>query len=61
MEKDYSKLLEEIATLKALVQALEERIKAIEEGSIGTGVYLDGCPEYAQEYIISNVNKKDGE
>ena len=61
MEKDYSKLLEEIATLKALVQALEERIKAIEEGSIGTGVYLDGCPEYAQEYIVNNGNKKDGD
>lgn len=60
LEKKIAKLLEEVAALRLENVELEKRIKNLEEGSIGTGVYLDGVPEFAQEYI-SKPSKKVGE
>lgn len=53
-----------IAKVDALVlekQELESRVYDLETGSVGTGVYLDGCPDYAKEYISQKNTKKDGE
>ena len=52
------------AKVDALVlekQELESRVYDLETGSVGTGVYLDGCPDYAKEYISQKKTKKDGE
>ena len=57
-EKELLELKNEISALRLENQVLEKRIKDLEEGSVGTGVYLDGCPEYAKEYII---DKKEGD
>lgn len=61
MSEDIKKLQEEIDKLKLLCDSLSERVRNIEEGSIGTGVYLDGCPEYATEFIKDSIKKKEGE
>ena len=42
------------------VQELEKEVKELREGSLGTGVYLEGCPDFAVDYINEN-KKKDGE
>ena len=42
-------------------QVLEQRVYELETGSVGTGVYLDGCPDYAKDYISQKNTKKDGE
>ena len=49
-------LMEEIDKLKLQVTELEKRVHDLETGSIGTGVYLDGTPEYVKDYI-----NKEGE
>lgn len=53
-------LISKISELQANVQKLIQRVEALENGSIGTGVYLDGCPEYAMDYIKNSI-KKEGE
>lgn len=56
------KLEKEIRELKLVIQQLEARITDLENGEIGTGVYLDGCNEVDKVYIKPNIdNKKDGE
>lgn len=64
MEKDLALMMQRLGDLESKlktqtlqVQQLEDRIKSLEEGSMGTGIYLDGCPEYARDYI----NKKGDE
>ena len=64
MEKDFALILHrledmesKIKTLTLQVQMLDNKVKELEEGSLGTGIYLDGCPEYARDYI----NKKGDE
>lgn len=47
-----TKLEYEQKALKLEVQTLENRIKDLEEGSMGTGVYFEGCPDYAKDYIL---------
>lgn len=59
LETQISELRRQLAELKAYVNNHEKRIKDIEDGEIGTGVYLDGVPEYAVEYIKGQ--KKEGE
>ena len=49
-------LMEEIDKLKLQVTELEKRVHDLETGSIGTGIYLDGAPEYVRDYI-----NKEGE
>ena len=58
MEKDFALLKvrfedmeSKLKTLTLQVQTLEDKVKNLEEGSLGTGIYLDGCPEYARDYI----------
>lgn len=53
MEKD---LVEKIDKLTLRVNELEKRIQELETGSLGTGVYLDGAPDYVKDYI-----NKEGE
>lgn len=60
IEDTIMKLVEDISELKLKNTDLETRIKALEDGSIGTGVYLDGCPDYAKDFIVNN-EKKVGE
>lgn len=58
---EIAKLKEKIATLVLEKQALEARVKDLEDGSSASGVYLDGCPDYAREYISTSNKEKDGE
>lgn len=51
-----NELLEKIDKLILKVTELEKRLHDLETGSLGTGVYLDGAPEYVQDYL-----KKEGE
>ena len=51
-----NELLEKIDKLTLRVNELEKRINDLETGSLGTGVYLDGAPEYVKDYL-----KKEGE
>ena len=60
-EKKYIQVLEDLTKMKADINDLKERVKNLEEGSVGTGVYLDGCPDYAVDFITSKTSKKEGE
>lgn len=53
MEKD---LIETLDKLTLRLNDLEKRIEDLEKGSLGTGVYLDGSPDYVKDYI-----NKEGE
>lgn len=58
-EKDDAKIKELTEILDKLVLRVNELEKQVEEfkkGSLGTGVYLDGTPEYVRDYI-----NKEGE
>lgn len=55
-EKEAKKLIETVDKLKLEIVALEKRVKDLETGSLGTGVYLDGAPDYVKDYI-----EKEGE
>lgn len=55
MEKDES-LEEKVDKLILKINELEKRIHDLETGSLGTGIYLDGAPEYVRDYI-----NKEGE
>lgn len=68
MEKEIEELkkkVEELEQFKAKMalefQELVNKVETLENGSLGTGVYLDGCPDFATEYINESKNKKDGE
>ena len=56
MEKEVKELTEKIDKLVLKISDLEKRLHDLETGSLGTGVYLDGTPEYVKEYI-----EKEGE
>lgn len=58
MEEDTKRILNE---LKLQIQQLEQRVKDLEDGSFGTGVYLDGCTEADQIYISGKNPEKAGE
>lgn len=67
MEKEIKKLMEKIDELEKFkaeyvlkFQELEKEVNELKEGSLGTGVYLEGCPDFAVDYINEN-KKKDGE
>lgn len=57
-EKEIQKIFNE---LKLQLQLLEQRVTDLEQGSFGTGIYLDGCTEQDQEYISGGKFKKAGE
>ena len=46
--------------LKASVLDITQRLEKLESGEVDSGVYLDGCPDYAVDYI-TNSKKKEGE
>lgn len=67
MEKEIKELMEKIDELEKFkaeyvlkFQELEKEVKDLREGSLGTGVYFDGCPDFAVDYIKENKTK-DGE
>lgn len=62
MENQIAKILDDLSSLKAQVNDILKRVKDLEEGAQSTGVFLDGCPDYAKDYIINGTkDKKDGE
>ena len=52
-EKD---LIEKLDKLLLRVNELEKEVQELKKGSLGTGVYLDGTPDYVKDYI-----NKEGE
>lgn len=56
MEETIKELTEKVDKLTLMVNDLKKEVQDLKEGSLGTGVYLDGTPEYVREYI-----KKEGE
>ena len=55
-EEEMKKIIETVDKLKLEIVSLEKRVKDLETGSLGTGVYLDGAPDYVKDYI-----EKEGE
>jgi cell division protein FtsB len=51
MEDKIKELTEKVDKLTLTINELEKRIHELETGSLGTGVYLDGTPDYVKEYI----------
>lgn len=41
----------QVNALKLESQLLSDRIKVLEEGDRGTGVYFDGTPDYVKNYV----------
>lgn len=58
--EDLNALKKQISELVLSVQTLEQRVVDLENGSFGTGVYLDGCNESDAEFIRPNQDKKEG-
>lgn len=56
MEDKIIELTEKLDKLVLKINELEKEIQDLKSGSLGTGVYLDGTPEYVKDYI-----NKEGE
>ena len=56
MEEKVKELEEKVDKLNLIINDLEKRLTNLETGSLGTGVYLDGTPDYVKDYIT-----KEGE
>lgn len=56
MEEKIKELTEKVDKLTIKYTELEKQINDLKNSSLGTGVYLDGAPEYVKEYI-----NKEGE
>lgn len=56
MEEKLKELTEKIDKLILRVNELEKEVESLKKGSLGTGVYLDGAPDYVKDYI-----NKEGE
>ena len=56
MEEQIKELIEKIDKLTLRVNELEKEVTELKEGSLGSGVYLDGTPDYVRDYI-----NKEGE
>lgn len=54
--EDLKEIIEKVDKIVLTLNSLEERIHNLETGSLGTGVYLDGAPDYVKDYI-----NKEGE
>lgn len=61
MNEEYNinikELIEKIDKLTLRVNALEKQVSEFKKGSLGTGVYLEGTPEYVREYITKEGEK----
>lgn len=58
--EDLNALKKQISELTLSVQTLEQRISDLENGSFGTGVYLEGCNDSDAEFIRPSQDKKEG-
>lgn len=54
-------LNKKVNELTLVIQTLEEKVKDLEDGNFGTGIYLEGCAEADAEYISTKPEKKVGE
>lgn len=61
MEEKVIKLEQEVSSLKATIVELEKKLDEYINGDGFTGVYLDGCPDYAKDYIKKDSKDKEGE
>ena len=50
-------LMEKIDKLILRVNELEKEVEELKKGSLGTGVYLDGTPDYVKDYINKEGDK----
>jgi len=57
MEEIVKELVEKVDKLTLQVLELEKQLLELKNGSLGTGVYLDGTPEYVKEYISKEGEK----
>lgn len=49
-------LIEKLDKAILRINELEKEVENLKKGSLGTGVYLDGTPDYVKDYI-----NKEGE
>lgn len=56
MEEKIKELETKLVELNLTIQSLQDRVQKLEDSEVSTGVYLDGVPEYAKDYI-----NKEGE
>lgn len=57
MEETVKELTEKVDKLTLQVLELEKQLFELKNGSLGTGVYLEGTPEYVREYITKEGEK----
>lgn len=57
MEQKLNEITEKVDKLTLKVIELEKEIVDLKNGSLGTGVYLDGTPEYVKDYISKEGDK----
>lgn len=61
MNEEYNinikELIEKIDKLTLRFNELEKQVNELKKGSLGTGVYLEGTPEYVREYITKEGEK----
>ena len=57
MEEKLKEITEKVDKLTLKVIELEKEIIDLRNGSLGTGVYLDGTPDYVKEYISKEGDK----
>ncbi len=58
--EDLNALKKQISELTLSLQTLEQRVSDLENGSFGTGVYLEGCNDSDAEFIRPSQDKKEG-
>jgi hypothetical protein len=57
VEEIVKELTEKVDKLTLQVLELEKQLLELKNGSLGTGVYLDGTPDYVKEYISKEGEK----
>ena len=57
MEEQIKDLTEKVDKLTLKIIELEKELINLKNGSLGTGVYLDGTPDYVKEYISKEGEK----
>lgn len=57
MEENLKSISEKLDKLVLRINELEKELKELKEGSLGTGVYLDGTPDYVKDYISKEGEK----
>ena len=61
MNEEYNinikELIEKIDKLTLRVNELEKQVDEFKKSSLGTGVYLEGTPEYVRDYITKEGEK----